>query len=540
MQPYSVLLVDDDKYFLDTHVERLKMRRIKIDGVYSGEAALDFIDKNKVDVVVLEVHMPEMSGIEILKEIKKRYPLIEVIMLTGHASVAAAIESMKLGAFDYITKPFKVDEIKLVIQNALERHSLKKENILLRREIESRAGFENFIGNSAPMQKVFSLINQVAETHSTVLITGESGTGKELVAKAVHKNSERTKGPFVTVNCGALPETLLESELFGYMKGAFTGAVANKQGLFETANGGTIFLDEISATTPALQIKLLRVLQEREFKRVGGTADVKVDVRVIAASNQDLMAEVAKGTFREDLFYRLNVIPISLPPLRDRKEDVPLLMDFFLKRFSDNRGQKGISPEALKRFTDVYGGYRWPGNVRELENMIERMVILASGDIIQPEHVPDITTGTQPCLEAVPSGIPDGGINLESVLGDLEKSLLQKALERAGGIKTEAAKLLGLTFRSFRHRLQKFSGLSGMKKGVCPLTSSPMSTSCFNSPNRIHLRKGCSPVSPPSVPGAPKRSRASWRASRQKDVSIEFDSRHESTYRLNQSMTATR
>jgi two-component system response regulator PilR (NtrC family) len=289
-----------------------------------------------------------------------------------------------------------------------------------------------------------------------VLITGESGTGKELVARAIHFNSAQKKGPFVTVNCGALPETLLESELFGSMKGAFTGAISNRQGLFEAAHGGTIFLDEISSTTPALQIKLLRVIQEREFKRVGGTADIKVDVRVLAASNRDLLAEVKKGAFREDLYYRLNVIPIHLPPLRERREDIPLLTDFFLKKFALNREPKTIAPDAMK----VFMNYQWPGNVRELENTVERVVILATGNTIDREHVQDILKDTGPCPELVPSELPDAGLDLEKLLENAEKQLLYKALKKANGVKTEAAKLLGLSFRSFRHRLQKYESSS--------------------------------------------------------------------------------
>jgi len=404
------------------------------------------------DLVITDVKMPRMDGLEVLKMVKDVSPETVVLMITAFATTETAVEAMKLGAYDYITKPFKVEEIKLVIRKALEKRSLRKENILLRREMESRAGFENFIGKSPPMQGVFSLIRQVADTRSTVLITGESGTGKELVARAVHFNSSRKTGPFVTVNCGALPETLLESELFGYMKGAFTGAVSNKQGLFEAANGGTIFLDEISATTPALQIKLLRVLQEREFKRVGGTADVKVDVRVIAASNKNLLSEVKSGAFREDLYYRLNVLPIQLPPLRERREDVPPLVEFFLKKFSGGGEPKRMTPEAMK----ILINNRWPGNVRELENTVERLVILASGDTIRLEHVPDTIRNEQPCSELVPSDIPDGGIDLGMLLENAEKTLLRKALEKTGGVKTEAAKILGLSFRSFRHRLQKY------------------------------------------------------------------------------------
>jgi two-component system response regulator PilR (NtrC family) len=400
--------------------------------------------------------MPGTDGIEVLKTIKEISAETVVIMITAFATAETAVEAMKLGAYDYIIKPFKVDELKLIIQNSLEKRFLRKENTLLKREIEFRAGFENFIGKSEPMQKVFSLIRQVADTNSTVLITGESGTGKELVAKAVHFSSPRKAGPFVTVNCGALPETLLESELFGSMKGAFTGAISNKQGLFEAANGGSIFLDEISATTLTLQIKLLRVLQEREFMRVGGTAALKIDVHVIAASNRDLKAEIIKGTFREDLYYRLNVIPIHMPPLRERKEDIPLLTDHFLKKFNrkeaERIGIKRLDPEVLK----VLMNYSWPGNVRELENTIERLVIMTPEETIRLEHVSDTIKNIIPTYDVIPSDIPDEGLNMEELLENAERTLLRKALEKSGGVKTEAAKLLGLTFRSFRHRLQKY------------------------------------------------------------------------------------
>ena len=453
-----ILVVDDEKSMRDFLTIMLKKEGYEVTTAKSGGDAIKVILAEIFDLVITDVKMPHVGGIEVLKAVKDVSPETIVIMITAFGTAESAVEAMKLGAYDYITKPFKVEEIKLVLQKALERYSLRRENILLRREIESRAGFENFIGKSTPMESVFSLIRQVAESYSTVLITGESGTGKELVARAIHANSTRKNGPFVTVNCGALPESLLESELFGYMKGSFTGAVSNKQGLFEAANGGSVFLDEISATTPALQIKLLRVLQEREFKRVGGTADISVDVRVIVASNRNLMDEVAKGAFREDLYYRLNVIPISLPPLRDRKEDIPLLFDFFLKKYSRDHKKKIMTPEAMKHFMNSYGNYRWPGNVRELENMVERLIILASDNTIHPENIPDMVQDVRPCSELTPSDIPDEGVDLETIMGNLEKSLLQKALEKAGGVKTEAAKLLGLTFRSFRHRLQKYEG----------------------------------------------------------------------------------
>jgi two-component system response regulator PilR (NtrC family) len=397
---------------------------------------------------------------EVLRSVKEISPDTVVIMITAFATTEAAVEAMKIGAYDYIIKPFKVDELKLIINNSLEKRYLRKENILLKREIESKAGFANFIGKSVPMQKVFSLIRQVSDTTSTVLITGESGTGKELVAKAVHFNSPRKNGPFVTVNCGALPETLLESELFGYMKGAFTGASSNKQGLFEAANNGTIFLDEISATTPALQIRLLRVLQEHEFMRVGGTAGVKVDVHVIAASNRDLLTEIAKGAFREDLYYRLNVIPIHLPPLRERKEDIPLLTEHFLKKVVRKEGDrrariKTIDAEAMKALM----AYHWPGNVRELENTIERMMIMTPEEVIRIDQVPDKIKTPSHGADPFTLEIPETGVDLEALLENTERTFLRKALEKAGGVKTDAAKLLGLTFRSFRHRLQKYGDL---------------------------------------------------------------------------------
>jgi two-component system response regulator PilR (NtrC family) len=447
-----ILIVDDEQSMRELLSILLRKEGYEVVTAENGANALKAVQREIFDLVITDLKMPQFDGMALLKSVKEVSPDTIVIIITAFGTTEGAERARDLGAYDYIGKPFNNDEIKLVIHNALEKRHLRKENILLKREIESRAGFEYFIGKSEPMQRIFSLIRQVADTKSTVLITGESGTGKELVARALHTHSARKNNPFVTVNCGALPETLLESELFGYMKGAFTGAVSNKQGLFEAANGGTIFLDEISATTPALQIKLLRVLQEREFKRVGGTADIKVDVRVLAASNSDLQQEVSKGSFREDLYYRLNVIPIHVPPLRERRDDIPLLIVFFLKNFSSGREPKKISPEAMNRLL----GYRWPGNVRELENAIERLNILASGDTIRIEHIPDSISTVSPCPELIPLDIPESGVNLEQLLQNAEKTLLFKALDKSGGVKTEAAKLLGLSFRSFRHRLQKY------------------------------------------------------------------------------------
>jgi len=452
----KILVVDDEQSMRDFLAILLSKEGHEVATAKNGADAIRAVQAEIFDLVITDVKMPGADGMEVLRSVKEISPETVVIMVTAFATTEAAVEAMKIGAYDYIIKPFKVDELKLIIYNSLEKRDLRKENILLKREIESKAGFDNFIGKSEPMQKVFSLIRQVADTTSTVLITGESGTGKELVARAVHFNSPRKNGPFVTVNCGALPETLLESELFGYMKGAFTGASSNKQGLFEAANHGTIFLDEISATTPALQIKLLRVLQEREFIRVGGTAGIKVDVHVIAASNRDLLAEIARGAFREDLFYRLNVIPIHLPPLRERKEDIPLLAEYFLKkvvRKGVERAQvKMIDAEAMKALME----YHWPGNVRELENTVERMMIMAPEDIIRLDQVPDTVKNSAHFSDQVTLDIPEKGVDLEALLEKTERTFLRKALEKTGGVKTDAAKLLGLTFRSFRHRLQKY------------------------------------------------------------------------------------
>ncbi len=455
----KVLIVDDEQSLRDFLAILLKKEGHDVVTANNGTDALKAVHAEIFDLVISDMKMPGVDGIGVLKTTKEISPETVVIMVTAFATAETAVEAMKLGASDYIIKPFKVDELKLIINNSLEKRYLRKENILLKREIESRVGFENFIGKSGPMQKIFTLIRQVSQANSTVLITGESGTGKELVARAIYYNSARKNGPFVTVNCGALPETLLESELFGYMKGAFTGASSNKQGLFEAADGGTIFLDEISATTPALQIKLLRVLQEREFMRVGGTAGIKVDVHVIAASNRDLREEVAKGAFREDLYYRLNVIPIHLPPLRERKEDIPHLVEYFLRKTigkgADPSVVKKIHPDVMKAFMN----YSWPGNVRELENMIERLVIISTEDIIRFEQLPEAFTNRQPCFDLVALDIPEEGVDLEAILENAEKTLLRKALERSEGVKTDAAKLLKLSIRSLRHRLQKYEAL---------------------------------------------------------------------------------
>jgi two-component system response regulator PilR (NtrC family) len=341
----------------------------------------------------------------------------------------------------------------------LERKKLKEENTRLRRELKDQAAFENIIGKGEKMQKVLDLVYKVADSNSNILIFGESGTGKELIARGIHFNSRRRDKPFVTVNCSALPETLLESELFGHMKGSFTGAVANKEGLFEVAHEGTLFLDEIGETSLAIQVKLLRVLQEREFRRIGGTKDIKVDVRIIAATNKDLEKAVAQGTFREDLYYRLDVIPVYLPPLRSRLDDIPLLAEYFLQKFSQRLGKsiKGITPESVS----LLMVQEWKGNVRELENVMERAVALATGDSITPQLLQECLQKPATSREALPTELPNEGMDLEHFIGNMEKDLLLKALQRSKGIKKEAARLLGLNFRSFRYRLEKY----GISKG---------------------------------------------------------------------------
>ena len=447
-----ILIVDDEKGMRELLSIMLKKQGHEPVTAENGLKALKLIKEDIFDLVVTDVKMPKAGGLEVLKAVKETSPDTVVIMITAFATAETAVEAMKEGAYDYITKPFKVDEINLIFRNALEKRKLVAENVLLRREVEAGKGFGNFIGRSDAIKKVFDLISKVADKTSTVLITGESGTGKELAARALHNMGSRKERPFVYIHCGALPEQLLESELFGHMKGSFTGAVENKEGLFEVAEGGTVFLDEISETTQTFQVKLLHVMQEREFKRVGGTTDIKVDVRIIAATNRDLAEEIRTGNFREDLFYRLNVIPLTMPPLRERKDDIPLLVDHFLAKFKKAGGAEKVSEDALGLLME----YPWPGNVRELENIIERAGALSEGGIITPEHLPPemYPGGRQASVAA--EYLSDEGIDLEGRLDGIEKEYLQKALEKTGGVKTEAASLLGLSFRSFRHRLSKF------------------------------------------------------------------------------------
>ncbi|HEY3353978.1 MAG TPA: sigma-54 dependent transcriptional regulator [Polyangia bacterium] len=450
--PPRTLVVDDEQSMRE--FLGICLRRAGHDVVVAAtaEAAMaELADGRGFDLAITDLKLPGKSGLDVLDAVKARSPETPVIVVTAYATPETAISAMKRGAYDYLTKPFKVDEIGLVIARALEKRQLVRDNAVLRAEISARRGLDRLIGKSQPMQRIYELVRKVAPTRANVLVLGESGTGKELVARAVHHLSPRADQPFVPVQCGAIPETLLESELFGHIRGAFTGATADKPGLFESADGGTLFLDEIGELPAPLQVKLLRVLQERTVKPVGSVHERDIDVRVVAASNRDLEEEVAHGRFRQDLFYRLNVIPIRVPPLRERPADVPLLVDHFLRRFAaeQSRPVPSLTPEALTALC----AYGFPGNVRELENLIERAVTLGAGQSLGLDSLPDFARA--PTGAAVGIELPPEGFDLDRVLGDIERQILGRALTRTGGTRKEAARLLGISLRSLRYRLVK-------------------------------------------------------------------------------------
>ncbi|MFQ5543576.1 MAG: sigma-54-dependent transcriptional regulator [Nitrospiria bacterium] len=449
----KILIVDNEKSMRDFLAIVLKKEGYQCQTAEDGQHALAIFEKTSFDLVLTDIKMPKMSGLELLKALKTVSPETATVMMTAFASTETAVEAMKEGAYDYITKPFQVDEVKLIIKNVLERKTLQQENRLLRSELKLQADFNQIIGKSDKIQNVFRLVEKVADNRSNVLITGESGTGKELIARAIHYNSGRKDHSFVTVNCSALPEALLESELFGHMKGAFTGAIGNKPGLFELADQGSIFLDEIGETSLAIQVKLLRVIQEREFRRIGGIQDIHVDVRIIAATNKDLEKLVDEGTFREDLYYRLDVIPIRLPPLRERPEDIPLLVNFFLKRYNERLGKavQEVTPEVMRLLVN----YEWKGNVRELQNVIERAIALTSNKCLTPEDFTG-SLSKPPQTIPIPVSIPKEGLDLDYLIGKIEKQLLVKALQDTNWVKKEAARRLNIDFRSFRYRLAKY------------------------------------------------------------------------------------
>lgn len=418
-----------------------------------AESALKLLAEQQFDLVISDVNMPGLDGIGLLERIKASAPDTVVMMITAFSTTEQAVEAMKHGAYNYIAKPFKVDEIKLFIRNAIEKKKLVMENAFLKGETARHKSFSGMIGKSKRMLELFQLIEKVASSNATVMISGESGTGKELVAKAIHLNSDRRDNPFVAVNCGAIPETLMESELFGHVKGAFTGAVGERPGLFEQASTGTLFLDEIGEVPLLLQAKLLRVIQEREVRRVGGGETRRIDVRIVTATNRDLEQQVADGTFREDLFYRLNVVQISLPSLRERPEDIPLLIDYFLTKHNSGRElpDEAVSAAAL----ECLWSYQFPGNVRELENIVERAVALGASAITPDTLPPQVIRFKKSNEQLQHYDIPPEGIDLEKYLDNIEKKFFMKALEKSGGVKKRAASLLGMTFRSFRYKLAK-------------------------------------------------------------------------------------
>ena len=460
-----LLVVDDERSICELLEISFRKEGHKVDTASSGEAAQRRLASQVYDIVVSDIRMPDMDGVELLRYCKEVSPATKFVLITGVPTLDTAIDAVNFGADRYVIKGDRmIDELRPAVQQLTEALDLKKEAGYLRRELRRLTGLDHIIGTSPKMKAIFELIENIAPQNSRVLVTGESGTGKELVARAIHDHSTRSKNPFITINCGAFPETLLESELFGYMKGAFTGANENRRGLFQAAHGGTLFMDEIGNMSVTMQVKLYRVLQEGKVRPVGSTEESDVDVRVIAATNKNLEEEIAAGRFREDLFYRLSVIPIHLPPLRERREDIPLLTREFLERFSKsmNKNIESIEPETMRRL-EVYD---WPGNVRELENTIERAVALESGKAVSVEALPDrIRNFFQENLShAQHNGnghgngvvIPQEGMNLEQHIREMERSYLLAALERSGGVRTRAAELLKMTYRSFRHYAKKY------------------------------------------------------------------------------------
>jgi two-component system response regulator PilR (NtrC family) len=450
----KILVVDDERSMRELLELVLKRSGYSVHTAENGTRALEFVRQNVYDLMISDVKMPDINGIDLLQMVKEISPETQVIMITAFATVDTARRAWKFGAEDLLIKDagFDVEELKIQVAKVLEKKHLRQENDLLKRELRQRNSLDNIIGRSPLMQAVYQMIETVAATASTVLITGESGTGKELAARAIHNMSPRVGAPFVSINCGAFTETLLESELFGYMKGSFTGAVANRKGLFEAAEGGTIFLDEIGETTPSMQVKLLRVLQEKCIRRVGGIEEIQIDCRVVAATNRDLSRMVEDGTFRNDLFYRISVIPVELPPLRARGVDIPDLVRHFLEKYSRQAGRPTLDiSEETMRYLDSYD---WPGNVRELENTIERAVALERTPRIEPERLPERILKYKP-RTITDVDLPEEGFNLEAYLSQLERDYIIRALQRTGGNQTRAAEILNMSVRSLRHLLDK-------------------------------------------------------------------------------------
>jgi len=450
----TVLVIDDERSMRDFLAIMLKKEGYQVFLAEDGKTALNSINKNVFDVVISDIRLPDTNGIEILKHCKKVSPETDFILITAYASTETAVEAVKMGASNYIYKPFDIDELRIVVQRCVSKKRLERENIYLKKSVERQLQFSNIIGQSPKMQMIFDLVAKITATNSTILISGESGTGKELVSKAIHYNSLRKDHAFVSINCGAMPENLLETELFGHVKGAFTGAIQNKKGLFEVADRGTLLLDEIGQMSHVMQVKLLRALQEKSIRPVGGNEEIPIDVRVIAATNLDLQKAVEQGGMREDLFYRINVIPIRIPPLRERKEDIHLLADHFLKKYSQEMGKPvtRISAEAIR----LLENYDWPGNVRELENAIERAIALETSDVITSESLPEKVSHLPPRGEYNIFQLPADGIDLEGQIERIRKEVLLEALRRCNGVQKDAANFVGMSFRSFRYYAKKY------------------------------------------------------------------------------------
>lgn len=452
-----ILVVDDEDSIREFLEIMLKKEGYEITLAEDGLKAKELIQKKTFDMIISDLQMPNMTGIDLLKYVRQEYPEMLFMMITAFGTTETAVEAMKMGAYDYLTKPFKIDEVRINIANALKSKNLEFENRSLKKELNKEFSFHNVIGNSPAMHHVFDLVKRVSQAPTNILITGDSGTGKEVIAKSIHYNGPLKDRPFITVNCGAIPENLMESEMFGHKKGSFTGAIADKPGLFEAADGGTLFLDEVGELPLSIQVKLLRALQERIIRRVGATEDMKVEVRIIAATNRNLEDMVQKGTFRQDLYYRLNVIHIITPSLKDRKEDIPLLANYFLKKFNEklNKNISMISHEAM----EILKKYDYPGNVRELENMIERTVALEAGATILPESLPPLvnTSSGRKMVSSSEIEISDDGVDLDKIIGQIEKEVIIKAIHHANGVKKRAAKLLKITFRSMRYRIEKYN-----------------------------------------------------------------------------------
>ncbi len=459
MTTERILVIDDEKSLCDLLAVVFKKEGYEVKTTPSPNQGLELVKNESFDLLISDIKLPELSGMEVLRKVRKMQPELPVIMITAYGTIKEAVEALKIGALDYIIKPFDVDELKILVAKGLERRRLEEENIRLRRELADRYSFENMIGKSKKMEEVYGLIEKIAPTDTTVLIRGESGTGKEMAARAVHLLSHRRERPFVSINCGALPENLLESELFGHVRGSFTGAVSDKKGMFEVAHKGTLFLDEVGEMSPMTQVKLLRALQDKKIRRVGGTSEISIDVRIIAATNQDLKKNIAKGTFRDDLYYRLNVISFEMPPLREKKEDIPVLVNHFLKKHCDKMGRKlkRLAPEVFQ----VFENYHWPGNIRELENVIERVVAIEERETITQGCLPEELLS--PSRREVDLNLYPG-FNLTETIDSITQEYLYEALERSRGNLKEAASLLGVNYRQIRYLVDKH-GLKQDKEG---------------------------------------------------------------------------